>query len=360
MRTIIKSLLFIIFLISQLLLFSQENNYNLDAFKMEMEKLLSPTQPGMAIMITRNDKIIFEEYFGYANLEKNERLSRDHTMGIASMSKQFEGMAALILVEQGKINLDEDIKTYFPDLPIGEREISVRQLLSHTSGLPEITRNDEFMNHIDQKRTPKEIIEIALRGDYTGEPGLEWKYCNTGYTMVVELIEQLSGKSYAEFLKENILKPLEMNQTYSCDYNHDATNTAIRYVADSLAYEAAEYMHFSNLIGGGGMISTALDISKWNRALLCGKNLPENYREIWKSNTLNNGEETGYGLGMGNNEYKGISYYYHPGMGHGMNSVNFIIPKDNVAITVIRNMSKPELNSIKIATMAMDYLLGLN
>jgi CubicO group peptidase (beta-lactamase class C family) len=354
-----KTIFTVIFLILINSAFSQDRNiyqYKLEQIDSVLINKIGLKEPGLSLSITLDNQVIFEKYYGYADITENEKLTSQHVLGIASMSKQFTGMATLFLVEEGKLSLDDNIKDYMPDLPIGNRKIMIRQLLSHTCGLPEITRNDKFMNKIAQRHTPQEIIDIAFLEDFTGEPGVKWQYCNTGYIIMASLIEKLSGQRFSEYLQEKIFTPLKMNNTYACDYNQDAYNAVPRYFADSSGYINATEMDFSNLIGGGSIISNVKDMAKWGIALISGDKLPSNYREIWKSNLLNSGEQTGYGLGLGVNVYKDKSYYYHPGMGDGMNSVNLIFPEDKITINVIRNISKPKLKSMEVALMVTEYL----
>jgi CubicO group peptidase (beta-lactamase class C family) len=356
---IMKNLVLAFFLI--IMTGAQAQNSNnfldqMDKFGSVLSKKLLNDDAGVSVIITYGDKIIFEKYLGYANFDRKEMLDSNHVLGIASMSKQFMGMATLILVSEGKIDLDKDVRDYLPDLPIGNREIQIKQLLSHTSGLPELTQNKEFMRNIAEKHTVQQIINIGLKGEYRSQPGEKYIYCNTGYSIMTALIEKQSGMSYSDFLKEKIFDPLNMNNTYSCDYNHDASNAVQRYSLDSTGYHAATIMHFSNLIGGGGIVSNVQDMAKWGMALISGKNLPVNYTNIWKPIFLNSGESTGYGLGMGVSEYKGRSFYYHPGMGDGMNSVNLIFKKEKITITVIRNVFPPKVSSNEIALLAADYL----
>jgi CubicO group peptidase (beta-lactamase class C family) len=338
--------------------YSQMDQYQekLKKFDQELVGRLFVKEPGLSIIITLEDRIIYELYFGYANLSQDVELSKEQVLGIASMSKQFTGMATLILAEEGKINLEDDIKKYLPDLPIGEKKITISQLLSHTSGLPEITKNDVFMANINKKHTIQEIIDMAFEGDFAHEPGEKWQYCNTGYTIMAKVIEKISRQSYANFLHDKIFAPLGMNNSYSCDYNRDADNAVPRYFSDSAGYRSATTMHFSNLISGGGIISNVSDMSKWGIALITGAQLPSNYMKIWETTYLNSGEPTSYGLGLAENSYKEKSYFYHPGMGDGMNSVNFIFPDDGITITVIRNVSNPKLTSVEVAQMATEYL----
>jgi CubicO group peptidase (beta-lactamase class C family) len=322
----------------------------------ELTKLLPPDEPGAAIAITNHKKIIFEAYYGMANLSTSEKLNPEHVMGIASMSKQFVGMAIIILEQEGKINTNDEIHTYFPNLPPGGRKITIKQLLSHTSGLPELTKNDEFMNNIARVHTVDQIIEMGLKGDFRSEPGEKFIYCNTGYTIAVAMIEKISGMSYSSFLKKHIFDPLGMEKSYSCDFENDANNAVKRYVPDSSGFKNAREMHFSNLIGGGGIVSNVRDLSKWGMALLSGNKLPETYKKLWNPVFLNSGESTGYGFGMGKNEYEGIPYYYHPGMGDGMNSINMVFPDQKISITVIRNISSPKVSSKEIALLTARYL----
>lgn len=339
-----------------------EVNYNkrMIAFGDSLEQMITDKEPGLSVIVTYKNDIIFENYYGYANLLKNDKLNANHVLGIASMSKQFTGMAALCLVEQGKLDLTKDISAYFPELPIQGRKITIKQLMTHTSGLPELTQNTEFMDNISQRHKVNEIVKMGLKGEFRSEPGEKWMYCNTGYTITVALIEKLSGMNFSEFLQKNIFDPLEMKNTYCPDYNHDADTATPRYFQDTTGYVDATVMHFSNLIGGGSIISNVQDMAKWNKALLTGNHLPENYKSIFDPILLNNGENTDYGLGLGKSDHNGRTFYYHPGQGDGMNAINLIFPDEEVSITVIRNMSKPKVSSNIVALMAADYLFKQN
>ncbi|PLX00400.1 MAG: hypothetical protein C0593_01035 [Marinilabiliales bacterium] len=349
MKTILLGLFTLLFFVGK----SQITNNNKE-LRQKIDSVLSvntdPNGPALSVIVTENGKeILFEGYYGMADVTIQKPLTKTHKLGIASMSKQFTGMAILCLVEDGKLKLEDDINTYFPELLPDRRKITIAQLLSHTSGLPEITRNEDFMNQIFSAHTIDEIIEMAMQGEYTNMPGVEWKYCNTGYTIMAKLIEKLSGMSFDDYLNKKIFYPLNMKNTYACSYYKNADDAVPRYFKDSTGYIPATQMHFSNLIGGGNVISNVSDMGIWTNALINGNNLPSNYQLLWKSNTLNNGEETGYGLGLGINSFMDKTYYYHPGMGDGMNAVNIIFPEEEIAITVIRNMSKPEFTSIEAA-----------
>jgi CubicO group peptidase (beta-lactamase class C family) len=356
MKKIIISLSLVIICVACIFSQSIDTIPALDSLNIFLKENIKDTDPGAAILIKQDGETVYENYRGMANRQKGEKLTSKTTMGIASMSKQFEGMAVLILVNQGKLSLDDYINTYLKDLPIDNRKITIKQLLTHVSGLPEITQNEKFMNSLDKPRSVDEILSIALKDTMRHEVGEKYMYCNTGYTIIVKLIEQITGQSYHDFLAENILNPLGMKNTYSCDKNHNALDIASRYKQDSTGFHDAVKVHFSNLIGGGGIISNVRDMGIWADALLSGIGLPKNYKEMWNTTILNNGNDTQYGLGMGTSKADGDLFYYHPGQGSGMNAINLIFPESNISITVIRNVSKPKTSSAEIALYAYSQL----
>lgn len=322
-----------------------------------LQSLCADDEPGMSILVTQHGQTILETYAGLANVETGEPLTATHQLGIASLSKQFTGMAVLFLCAEGKLDLDETTTTYFPDLPLGGRTISLRQLLSHTSGLPELTQNPQFMADINQPHTIAQIIDYAFAGEFRSEPGEQFIYNNTGYILAVALIEKISSMALSQFLQTKIFAPLAMGQTVCCDFWQDADAAIQRYEPTDTGYKKAIDMHFSNLIGGGSLVSNVTDLAKWDEALLTGRQLPPNYQELWSPNKLSNGESTDYGLGMGIDNLDGERYFYHPGMGSGMNSINVIYPEHKLAINVIRNVSTPKHTSKEISEMIARSLL---
>jgi CubicO group peptidase (beta-lactamase class C family) len=161
------------------------------------------------------------------------------------------------------------------------------------------------MENIDKAHSIDQIVQIAFKGDFIGEPGEKWVYCNTGFTISAALVEKLSGLKFADYLRNKIFLPLNMENTYVCDVEHDALNAIQRYMSDTIGYINARKMHFSNLIGGGSVISNSRDIAKWCMALISGENMPDNYQSLWYPVLLNSGKSTNYGLGMGFCEING-------------------------------------------------------
>lgn len=324
--------------------------------KVLMEKL-DGDEAGFSMLITHGNRIIYEKYHGYADIDNKEKLNKDHILGIASMSKQFLGMLVVQMVNENKIDLYEDIKTYLPDLPTGDRKITVKQLLSHTNGLPELTQNDIFMNSFSEKHSIDEIIDIAFLQEFRDEPGEKYQYNNTGYTIVTKLMETVNNASYASLLQKYIFAPLKMEHTHTGDDELVTDNLVVpRYYPHEEGYVPATKLHFSNMIGGGSILSNVRDMAKWNRALLTGQNLPVNHQMIWDPVILNNGDTVTYGLGMGQNMINGHYFYYHPGTGDGMNAVNLVFPEEKISIVVIQNVHPPKIASVQTALMACEHL----
>jgi len=325
---------------------------------LEMRRLISDTEPGAAVVATKNGKIVFHGYYGLADLENKRKVNAGDLFCIASLSKHFTGVAVLVLAEDGKLKLDDEITKYFPKLPVGERKITIRRLLSHTSGLPELTQIDSFMSEIDEPHSPEQIIGFMTQGEFRSEPGEKFIYNNTGYTITVALIEKLSGMTYAQFLRKKIFKKLSMNSTFAADIKNPGNNAVKRYEKDETGYKPAQKLHLSNLIGGGSIITNIEDMALWGNTLITGKYMPNNLSNLWKPILLSNGESTDYGLGLGISEFKNHKICYHPGQGDGMDSFGLLFSDKKIYVAVMRNMSKPVSSSRYIAFRVAEYVLG--
>jgi D-alanyl-D-alanine carboxypeptidase len=330
---------------------------SINKMQYSLDSLLSKEKMATEIRVSMNGEKVFERYSGYIFPTSTIKPDSTTLFGIASMSKEYTAMAVLMLADEGKLSLDDNINTYFDFPELRERKITIRQLLSHTSGLPELTRNENFMNTLDSAHTIDQVAGYIFTGEFRSQPGEKFIYNNSGFTLLAALIEKLSGVSYRDFLTTHILLPLHMNHTYVCDFYNDANTAAPRFEANDSGYVAARVMHFSNLIGGGSIVTNTRDIARWDYALLTGNGLPANYKEMFKPVSLQNGEEISYGLGMGITEFEGKKLYYHPGMGDGMSSINLIFPDYKLDITVIRNVSGTPFSSVDLGLLVAHYFL---
>lgn len=263
------------------------------------------------VLIAEKGNVIFKKSFGFSNESTKEKLNENSIFELASVSKQFTAMAIVILKEKGKLNYDDKMSKYIPELSNYDN-ITVRHLLNHTSGLPDYM---EIMDTVFDKSkiaTNKDIISIfsKLKPKVLFEPTTKWEYSNTGYALLASIIEKASNMSYGEYLNNVIFNPLEMTNTsvYLRRYApKKIANYAFGYVysdslkkyflPDNLA-ETNMVIWLDGIVGDGTVNSTVNDLLKWDRALYTNKLISkESKSEIFTSSELNDKTKTNYGFG---------------------------------------------------------------
>lgn len=273
-----------------------------------------------AVMVAKNDTLIYKKAFGYANIETKVEISPESIFYIASVSKQVTAMGIMMLQEQGKLSFDDKIKDFFPNYPAYLQDITIRQLLNHTSGLTD-TEYYKLTNPSNE-----DVLEILMKQDALElETGKTFRYSNSGYVMLALIIQQVAGKPVDRFFNQEIFIPLEMKNT-------TATKTLVETSPQkALGYNqiGTKSKYQSSVIGPGGIYSTVDDLEKWNRAL--------NSNELVSSQTLSEAFENGelsdgpisvtindqaYGYGFGWLQYQedGRNYVQHDGEVDGYKS----------------------------------------
>jgi CubicO group peptidase (beta-lactamase class C family) len=236
------------------------------------------------ILVAKNGNIIYGQALGYADFNTKRLLNDSSVFELASLSKQFTAMGIMICKEKGLLNYDDPIKKFFPGLPYNN--VSVRQLLTHTSGIP--SYEDQFEKSWDRKKIAfnKDVIEMLQQKNDTlfFKPGTKWQYSNTGYALLASIIEKVSGMSYNNFTEKNIFQPLGMTHTFICNTRRSTgkipANYALGFVySDSLKryilpdslkkFDMVYYL--DGIVGDGCVNSTTSDLLKWDRALLSNK-----------------------------------------------------------------------------------------
>jgi D-alanyl-D-alanine carboxypeptidase len=284
-----------------------------DYVKGEMTRL---HVPGMTVGIVKGGKLVSQRAYGVADLELNAPTTKDDVFQIGSITKQFTAFAAMILVEEGKIGLDDPVSKYIPEAPESWQKIKIRNLLYQNSGLkdyvffPGIGLADEF----DKAKW----IDTMIKQPLDFEPGLAWAYSNSNYALMGWIIEKAAGKPYAEFVTERMLKPLGMTHT-----RYDNSDLVIP--RRSHGYFYMDNQHVRAKSGGmtvnsdGSLISNLEDMAKWDACLRERKILkPTSYDLIWSPGRLNSGRKRFYGMGWNLTTPGAPSY-----VGHGGNSVGY-------------------------------------
>ncbi len=240
-----------------------------DGVARQLEKLTSDELPGIAVLVARDGKIVYEAGFGFADLARKTRAGPETKFRIGSVTKQFTAAAVLRLVGQGKLSLTDPLEKFFPGFARG-REITVHHLLTHTSGIHSYTGKPEFLERVIQPIAPAELIAWFRDDPADFAPGAGFLYNNSAYFLLGEIVAQVSGKSYAAFLREAFFEPLGMNDTGVFVNAAPPSGIALGYsVAAGKASPALDW-DMSWAGGAGALYSTVGDLFRWSEALFGG------------------------------------------------------------------------------------------
>jgi CubicO group peptidase (beta-lactamase class C family) len=308
--------------------------------------------PGALVAVTSRDEMIHLQTYGLANVELAVAVSDQTVFEIGSISKQFVSAAAMLLVEEGKLNLDDSIHQYLPYLPSEWLGVTMRQLLNHTSGIPdyeEIATYDVYRFRL----TPEEVIRIAYSRPMDFAPGTGRYYSNTGYFLASMIVERIEGRPLGDVLEARIFGPLGMNRTGMADPESIIPDRAAGYWVNKVGKLINRNpTETTSTLGAGGMLSTARDMAKWDAALYDDRLLSDSSRKImWTPAVLPNGENTEYALGWRVSPYAGLRSQSHSGQVAGFVANFARFPDQEVAIIVFMNRYRVSSNDIKLAVL---------
>lgn len=301
-----------------------------------------PNHPGGSIGVMQNGEIIYSKAFGLASMEYLVPNTPNTVYNIASVSKQFTSMGILLLEKAGKLSIDEDIRTYLPELPDFGEKITLRHCMHHTSGMRSLHamlamagwRDDDSRTNEDLFRFMKNQKELNFK------PGSEYLYCNTGYMLMADIIEKTTGEKFVPWMEQNVFKPLGMFDTYVEDqYNRIVPNNATSYDGNAKSgFERST--EFWGYVGSGNMHSTTQDLLKWLENFHHPKTGWETvFKRMQTIDTLNNGETLDYAFGIGINEYKGEKKVGHGGSIGGFRSNIATFPEHQLNVVLLTNLS---------------------
>ena len=228
-----------------------------------------------SILIARDGKVLYSQGYGMANLEHDVPNTPQTKFRLGSITKQFTAMAVLILQERGKLNVHDKVKKHFPEAPKAWDEITIEHLLTHTSGIPNYTESLEFLRTLPVRVSLKELIAKFKDRPLDFKPGAKFKYSNSGYIMLGQIIETASGKNYPSFMKEAIFGPLDMKDTGYDNATAIIKNRASGYTRRlGIVLTNCDYIDMSIPHAAGALYSTVLDLLKWDQALYSEKLVP--------------------------------------------------------------------------------------
>lgn len=321
-----------------------------DYVKAEMQR---QRIPGVSIAVVKDGKIIKAEGYGLANVEHNIPARPETVYQIGSVSKQLIAAGVLLLIQDGKVSLDDRISKFLEGTPDTWKEITVRHLLTHTSGIIREAPGFDPMKIQDDAALIKTAYEAALRF----APGEKYEYCNVGYFSLAEIIRKVSGKSWSDFLSERLFTPLGMNATRTTSLNAIVANRADGYVWRSGKLENAP--SFIALRPSGAFLSSVLDLAKWDATLYTDNILKQaTLSQAWTPVKLNSGATHPYGFGWELSTVAGHKRVYHGGSLPGFRAQFSRFVDDKLSVVVLTNADNADPNLMALG-IAAHYIPGL-
>lgn len=299
--------------------------------------------PGVAVTLLDNDGVVLKKGYGFANLENRERIYPERSIfRIASISKCITGLALGKMVEDGVIDWDESFYTYMPDYPKKEYDFTIRQLASHTAGI-RAYRGKEYA--LNQEFSIKDSIQVFKNDPLLFQPGHGYLYNSYDFVLLSLAMQEASGMPFQDYVKKEILEPLELNSTYVCE--KDAVKTVNFYSKRSRCFKNAVPVNNTYKLAGGGFLSTSEDVAKLGQAILERKLLKkETYDQLLTAQTVN-GKSTYYGLGFQvSRDANGRPFVGHVGNSVGAYTNLFVYPKEKKVISILINCTDPKVQPI--------------
>jgi len=324
--------------------FSAQTDNALDALSRERidriaSQVLEQTDvPSASIAIVQHGKLVYTHAYGKARLQPPVPATPAMRYSIGSISKQFTAAAILLLQEDGKLSLDDAVGKYIPGLTRGD-EITIRQLLSHTSGYQDFWPEDYVMTTMKPTVTAQQIMDTWGKKALDFEPGTQWQYSNTNFVIAGAIVEKVSGEPYFKFLTERIFHPLNMTSVWNSDETKLTLADATPYYRHALGpLRVAPKEGFGWMFAAGELAMTPHDLALWDESLIAQSVLkPESYRQMFNEVKLAEGKGTHYGLGVSIRDLAGHREIEHSGEVSGFVSDNLVLVDDGAAIAVLTN-----------------------
>ena len=312
--------------------------------------------PGAAVLVVQDGRTVLRKGYGLAEIELGVPIAPDMVFRVGSVTKEFTAACVLRLVEEGRLALDDPIGKYLPDFPTGGRRVTIAQLLTHTSGVRSYTDLPGWFGaRMKEDRSPREVEALFDGEPFDFEPGTGWHYDNSGYVLLGEILEKVTGKPYADLVTDTILRPLGMNDTR---YGSDAPIVPRRvsgYAKTPDGVVNAPFLSMTQPYAAGALVSTVDDLARWHRALDAGAALkPESVRRMWTPARLPDGTDTRYGFGWIVWTLDGHPVVEHGGGINGFQTANLRLPDERIYVAVLSNCggcADPRALALSAATL---------
>lgn len=297
-----------------------------------------PGMPGAAVAVIENGNFIFNKGYGLAVVEEKIPVTDSTDFRLASVTKQFTAMCVLQLIEKGQLKFETTLTDIFPDFPTYGKEITIKNILQHTSGL--VDYESLIADTVTVQVKDKDVLKMMMSIDSVYfAPGEQHRYSNTGYALLTQVIEKVTGMPFRDYLKENIFNRLGMKNTLAYEKGiNTVPNRAYGYTIKDRKVERTDQSITSAVLGDGGIYSNLKDLLKWDQSLyndeLISKSLLE---KAFTKGVLNSGEEFNYGFGWRLETYKELKIIYHTGSTRGFRNIIYRIPEKNFTAIILTN-----------------------
>ena len=306
-----------------------------------MTRYANPGTPGAVVGVVRNGELAFSRAYGAANLTHDVPFRVDTRTNIGSTSKQFTAMAILLLAQRGELSLDDDVREHIPELPDLGRTVTIRHLLTHTSGYREflntLALGGRRLDHGDWIERAEIIRLLQRQGELQNDPGAEWNYNNSGFALLSMIVERKSGMDFDEWMRDNVFEPLGME------------NTVVRRTPTAIVPNSAqgyiqapggwtEAVDLSGAWGAGGIYTTVGDLALWMRNFRRGTlGAPASFPDMTTRYVMTTGDTTEYGLGLFVDEYRGLRRVHHGGADAAHRAQLLYFPELDAGVVVLSN-----------------------
>jgi CubicO group peptidase (beta-lactamase class C family) len=315
--------------------------------------------PGATVIVVKDGKTVLRRAYGMADTVKGVKMTPEMALRLGSVTKQFTSTAILMLVEEGKLSLEDDITKHLPDYPTRGRKITIEHLLTHTSGIASYTGKPDYIAKMSQDVTVAQMIDSFKNDPLDFEPGSQFRYNNSGYFLLGAIIEKISGQSYASFLEQRIFAPLGMKDSYYEGAGRSRAPVAAGHTRAAAGFGAARPISMSQPYAAGALVSTVDDLARWDAAVSSGKLLkPATWQRAFTSYRLPDGKPTNYGYGWEVGKVQGEAMNGHSGGVNGFTSHIMRFPAKGVYVAVLTNSDSGPANPGVVARKAAALALG--
>jgi CubicO group peptidase (beta-lactamase class C family) len=328
-----------------------------------IDQVLSATYqadaPGVTVIVVKDGTTLLRKAYGLADVEHKQPLAPDTPMRLGSVTKQFTSTAILMLVEEGKIRLDDDITVYLPDYPTQGKKITIEHLLTHTSGIVSYTGKPGYMAGMQKDVTVPQMVDSFKNDPLEFAPGSRYKYNNSGYFLLGAIIEKVSGQTYDKFVEQRIFVPLGMTRSAYEGHERDKAARALGYSGAPGGFKPAMPLSMTQPYAAGSLVSTVDDLARWDAAVSSGKLLKAaSWQRAFTPYTLADGASTNYGYGWSVGKLKGTPMISHGGGINGFNTYVLRLPAEKVYVAVLSNADSGLMQADDAAMRAAAIAIG--